>query len=109
MLERLCKTCTHPIEINPEANTAYCANCGKELTPKETIGSWTLDARMDQLRAMHTLMQNANDEGIYMSWIYTMPDGATEEDFKDIALDDDMYNECFDAFVRLIKKEGNRW
>jgi hypothetical protein len=75
----------------------------------ETISDWKLDARMDQLRAMHILMQNANDEDIYMSWIYTMPDGATEADFKDIALDDESYNECFDAFVRLIKKEGNRW
>lgn len=105
----LCKNCTHPVEINHETNTAYCENCNKELTPTETISSWKLDARVDQLRAMHTLMCHANDEGIYMSWIYTMPDGATEEDFRDIALDDDMYNECFDEFIKLIKKEGNRW
>ena len=32
------------------------------------------------------------------------PDGATEADFKDIALDDESYNECFDVFVKLIKK-----
>ena len=104
----LCRECTNKIEFKG-GDVVYCPNCNKELTPKETISSWTLNARMDQLRAMHTLMQNANDEGIYMSWIYTMPDGATEEDFKDIALDDDMYNECFDTFIRLIKKEGNRW
>lgn len=105
----ICRTCTHPVTTNPETNTAYCPKCDKELTPKETIGSWTFGARVDQLRAMHTLMQNANDEGIYMSWIYTMPDGATEEDFMDIALNDEDYNECFDAFIKLIKKEGNRW
>lgn len=104
-----CRDCGSYVEINARDNTAYCSYCDKELSPKETISSWKLDARMDQLRAMHTLMQNANDEGIYMSWIYTMPDGATTEDFRDIALDDDMYNECFDVFVRLIKKEGMRW
>ena len=105
----LCRECANPVEINRDTNMVYCANCKKELTPKETISSWNLGTRILQLEAMHTLMQNANDEGIYMSWIYTMPDGATEEDFKDIALDDEMYNECFDVFVRLIKKEGNRW
>ena len=105
----LCRNCTNEVTTHPEENTAYCAKCQKELTPKETISSWKLDARMDQLRSMHILMQNANDENIYMSWIYTMPDGATEEDFKDIALDDEMYNECFDAFIKLIKHPDNRW
>lgn len=104
----LCRECANEVQIN-EDNTAYCPSCNKELTPTGTIGSWTFDARMDQLRAMHNLMCNANDESIYMSWIYTMPDGATEEDFKDIALDDESYNECFDTFIKLIKKEGNRW
>ena len=108
-MPRLCKTCTHPVDINPAANTAYCANCNKELTPKEVIGSWTFDIRVNQLKAMHSLMRNANDEGIYMSWIYLMPDGVIEEDFRDIALSDESYNECFDLFVKLIQKEGNRW
>ena len=31
------------------------------------------------------------------------------EDFKDIALDDDLYNECFELFIRLIQNSGNRW
>ena len=58
---------------------------------------------------MHQLMCEANDEDIYMTWIYVMPDGATEEDFMDIAMDDEQYNECFDLFVKLIVKKGNRW
>lgn len=105
----ICRDCTNTVATNPETNTAYCENCKRELAPKETIGSWRLEARMDQLRAMHTLIQNANDESIYMSWIYTMPDGATEEDFKDIALDDEMYDECWAAFLKLVKKEGMKW
>jgi DNA-directed RNA polymerase subunit RPC12/RpoP len=104
----LCRECANEVHIN-DNNTAYCTTCNKELTVKETISSWNLEARINQLSAMHTLMCNANDEYIYGTWIYVMPDGATEEDFKDIALDDDMYNECFDLFVKLIKKEGNRW
>lgn len=105
----LCRTCTHPVETNTETNTAYCANCGKELEPTETISSWKLEARVAQLKAMHELMCNANDELIYGTWIYVMPDEPSDEDIKYIALDDDLYNECFDLFVKLIKKDGNRW
>ena len=33
----------------------------------------------------------------------------SEEYFIDIALDDEQYNECFDLFVKLIAKKGNRY
>lgn len=104
----LCRECTNKVEFKG-GDVAYCPNCNKEMTAKETISSWSLDARMNQLRAMHELLSNANDENIYMSWIYLMPDGATEEDFQYIALDDASYNECFNLFVKLIQREGNRW
>lgn len=67
------------------------------------------NARVAQLKAMHELMLNANDEGIYMTWILLMPDCPMEEDFEDIAADEGLYNECFDLFVRLIAKQGNRY
>lgn len=105
----MCRNCGNKINFEYEKTTAYCTGCNKEVTYKDTIASWTLNARMAQLKAMHELMCNANDEGLYMSWIYLMPDGATEEDFRDIAFDDDLYNECFDLFVNLIKYKGNRW
>lgn len=92
--------------INGEA---YCPYCEKEVFLKETIADYTLTARIAQLKAMHELMLNSNDEEIYMSWIYLMPDEPSEEDFKDIALDKEDYNECFDLFIELIKDEGNRW
>ena len=66
-------------------------------------------ARVAQLKAMHELMINANDESIYMTWIYVMPDEPMEEDFEYIAEDDDAYNHCFDLFVQLIARKGNRW
>ena len=105
----ICRHCSTEIEFNSDGLYAQCNNCNKDLQSKEIISTWNLEARMKQLAAMHELMCQANDEMIYMSWIILMPDGATEEDFKDIALDDEQYNECFDFFVKLIKKEGNRW
>ena len=54
-------------------------------------------------------MCEANDENIYMAWICTMPDCPTMEDFIDIAMSDEQYNDCFDKFVELIQYEGNRW
>ena len=74
------------------------------------MSKYTRKARMAQLKAMHELMMNANNEGIYMVWIVTgVPDCPTEDDFEDIAADDKLYNECFDLFVKLIAREGNRW
>ena len=54
-------------------------------------------------------MCEANNENIYMVWIYLMPDCPSEEDFADIAINDEQYNECFDLFVELIAKKGNRY
>lgn len=73
------------------------------------MSKYTKEARVVQLKAMHELMINANDENIYMTWIYRMPDEPTEEDFEWIAEDDEEYKHCFDLFVKLIAKEGNRW
>ena len=74
------------------------------------MNEFTKKARMTQLKAMHELMINANNENIYMSWIITgVPDEPNEGDFEYIAEDDKAYNECFDLFVKLIARQGNRW
>ena len=104
-----CKECGHHIEFQCGEITAYCPVCDKEIELKDTIAGHTRDARVNQLKAMHALMAEANDENIYMSWIYLMPDCPSEDDFKEIARDDQSYNECFDKFVRLIAKSGNRY
>ena len=70
----------------------------------------TRKTRIEQLKAMHDLMLNANDESIYLSWVMGwIPDCPTEEDFVDCAENDDWYNETVDKFVRLISKPGYRW
>lgn len=103
-----CRECGSIIHMNEKGNY-YCNQCQKEIERKNVVRGWVKEARITQLKAMHQLMSQANDESIYMSWIYLMPDCPSEEDFVDIAFDDDMYNECFDKFVRLIQKDGNRW
>ena len=107
-----CKHCGRQVEeIDPiDGSRAYKCECtDKPLNYKEVIAGFTRNARIDQLKAMHSLMCDANDEGIYMTWIYRMPDEPTEEDFIDISMDDEQYNGCFDLFVKLIAKEGNRY
>lgn len=106
---KYCKECGHHIEFQYGEMTAYCPVCDKEITRKDTIEGYTRDARISQLKAMHKLMCNANDENIYMTWIYLIPDCPSEDDFIEIASDDEQYNECFDLFVKLIAKAGNRY
>lgn len=70
----------------------------------------TIRVRIEQLKAMHSLMMNTNDEEIYMTWIALgVPDCPREDDFEDIAEDDESYNECFDLFIRLIADKDYRW
>ena len=106
---KYCKECGHHIEFQYGEEFGYCPICDKKITRKETIAGYTLESRINQLKAMHDLMCEANDEYIYMTWINVMPDCPSEEDIRYIALKDDDYNECFDLFVKLIAKSGNRY
>ena len=106
---RYCKHCGTQVEFEYGVAQACCSGCDTTVQRSDTIAGFTRDARIAQLKAMHGLMCLANDESIYMSWIYTMPDCPTEDDFESIAIDDENYKECFDKFVRLIAKPGNRY
>lgn len=109
---RYCKHCGREVKESDPVNgrRTYKCECTENLLIySEVIAGFTKDARITQLKAMHNLMCEANDEGIYMSWIYLMPDCPSEEDFDSIAIDDEQYNECFDLFVKLIAKDGNRY
>ena len=64
--------------------------------------------RMAQLKAMHEVILNANNENIYMSWIITVPDCPQDDDFEFIAEDDDNYNEVVDLFIKLVSKKSYR-
>jgi hypothetical protein len=108
-MNRYCKKCGVLLNFEYGITQIYCKGCDTAVQRVDTISDHTRDARIRQLKAMHNLMCEANDEGIYMTWIYLMPDCPSEEDFESIAIDDEQYNECFDLFVKLIAKKGNRY
>ena len=60
--------------------------------------------RIRKLKAMHEMILNINDENYYMTWIYTVPDEPSDNDFEDIAENIEMYNEVEALFKRLIVK-----
>lgn len=66
--------------------------------------SYITKYRIRKLKAMHEMVLNIDDENYYMTWIYTVPDEPTEEDFIDIAEDIETYNETEELFKRLIVK-----
>lgn len=66
--------------------------------------SYATKYRIEKLKAMHNIMLNINDESYYYTWVYTIPDEPTEEDFIDIAEDIEAYNEVEELFKRLIVK-----
>ena len=67
-----------------------------------------IQMRAIQLEAMHAVIQAANDENIYMRWIFFVPDCPEHDDFEGIAESDEDYNEVCDLFIKLVRKEGYR-
>jgi predicted RNA-binding Zn-ribbon protein involved in translation (DUF1610 family) len=109
VMKAYCKKCGSELNFEYGVTQTYCPGCKTSVQRVNTIADHTRNSRIRQLMAMHDLMCEANDEGIYMTWIYLMPDEPSEEDFEYIAIDDEQYNECFDLFVKLIAKNGNRY
>lgn len=63
--------------------------------------------RIAILKSMHELVCALNDENAYMSWIYTVPDGATAEDFEELAQDNKLYNDVCAKFNMIIRLYGD--
>lgn len=63
---------------------------------------WEKRTRLAQVKAMHAMMQNANHEELYMSWINLMPDEPQEVDFEDFANSPEDFRELFVLFQKLI-------
>lgn len=69
-----------------------------------------IQSRIDQLKAMHKVMVNSNDENLYMFWIAGgVPDCPTDDDFEFMAEDDECYNEACDLFADLVRGKGFRF
>lgn len=61
--------------------------------------------RFEALKSMNTIIQSMNDENAYSSWIWLIPDGADDDELRDIAEnDDEIFNEACELFAKLIRK-----
>ena len=80
---------------------------------KETINNMSSveKDRLYSILAMQQLVESMNDESAYMAWISLVPDGATEDDFIDFAINDDgtKENQLFDEAVVLFKSLWERY
>lgn len=59
--------------------------------------------RFDQLKQMHHIILNINNEDMYADWMLLI---GSDADFKYIAENDGYYNECSRLFADLITDAG---
>lgn len=62
--------------------------------------------KMNLLGGMDSYIRELGDEDIWEAWIANgVPDGATEDDLRFIAEDDELWRDTCELFGRLIKRE----
>ena len=62
-----------------------------------------MNSRVATLKAMDTIMRNAEDEQVTMAWLTGgVPDDADDEDYESIAAEDDVYYDICECFSRLV-------
>lgn len=60
--------------------------------------------RFELLKAMNTIIKFCNDEGVYESWIYVIPDQCEDEELLEIAEDfPESYQDACSLFRSLAK------
>ena len=59
--------------------------------------------RWPQIKAMDNFIRQTTDESVWMTWIMTVPDEATEEDYRIIARSDELYKSVCDLYVKLVQ------
>lgn len=57
--------------------------------------------KYELLQAMNTIISSLNNEEAYWKWTDIIPDGATEQDIKDIASDSDL--EYMNVICKVFK------
>ena len=63
--------------------------------------------RVKQLKAMHKMILTTSQDGIYNDWIMEgIPDEPREEDFINIAKDDEEYWRVVELFQLLVNERG---
>lgn len=72
---------------------------------QEDLTMKNIKERFEALKSMNTIIQSMNDENAYSNWIWLIPDGADDDELRDIAEnDDEIFNEACELFAKLIRK-----
>lgn len=66
----------------------------------------TVSNNVRLLKAMNEVVVLMNDERAYESWIITVPDGADDDDFEDIAMRDDEMDDVCRLFRSIVGRYG---
>ena len=62
--------------------------------------------RYEIMKSMHTIICAMNNEDAYSSWIYIVPDEASDNDLMDIATDDELFADACSAFKSAMQEYG---
>lgn len=63
----------------------------------------SINHRAAIVRSMNTLVLSLNnEEPLFSSWLYIVPDEATEDDFVQIAEDEDLFIDVVDTFKDIM-------
>ena len=60
-----CIHCGSVVKFEYKQKTTICPDCQREIAHEDAMPGWTREARINQLKAMHNMMCEANDENIY--------------------------------------------
>lgn len=62
------------------------------------------DRRFELIKSMNTIVKELNNEEAYYGmWIYIVPDEADDEDFHDIAEDEELFIDTINCFKKIMK------
>ncbi len=68
------------------------------------------DEKFELVKSMNTIVTALNnEEAYYQHWIYIVPDDPKDEDFRDIAEDESLFQDavdCFKNIMRFYLKDG---
>lgn len=65
-----------------------------------------IDLQCKLIENMNEIVCNMNNEYAYDLWILTFPDDADEEEIREIAEDEAMFDDVVDAFFKVCKIYG---
>ena len=68
------------------------------------------DKKFELVKSMNTIVTALNnEEAYYQHWIYIVPDAPDDEDFRDIAENESLFQDtvdCFKNIMRFYLKDG---